>query len=252
MLEIRSSPASTPNPRFVEQARSRNQTNLAWLQRAVKAQGKKAASAPLLVLIGGTDPVSFRLRVAQSQARHDLTPSSWSHVVLVDPADRDLASAMAWEISLDPASGFGYPPPTSGVQRADLRAYDDAGRYPNIAALHVPLELAPVREALKTFMRQRTVMDAVDLVTRWLPYVWGAGRVTNPLLDGFGLPSATMVEMVLGAAGFELTPGIASSATCPEAIWQAARWWHVYQGREDLTPLSGAYTAGHVLVVSPE
>jgi hypothetical protein len=58
--------------------------------------------------------------------------------------------------------------------------------------------------------------------------------------------------MVLGAAGFELTPGIASSATCPEAIWQAARWWHEYQGREDLTPLSGVYTAEHVLCASHE
>lgn len=74
MLEIRSSPASAPNPNLVSQPRTRNQTNLAWLQRALK--GKKAGASPLLVLLGGTDPVSFRLGVAQSQARHDLTPRS--------------------------------------------------------------------------------------------------------------------------------------------------------------------------------
>ncbi|WP_224240442.1 hypothetical protein [Hyalangium gracile] len=252
MLQIRSSPASAPNPQFVCQTRSRNQTNLAWLQRAAKARGKKASGSPLLVLLGGTDPVSFRLRVAQSQARHDLTPSYWSHVVLVEPPEGELTAATAWEISLDPGGGFGYPPSTNGVQRADLGRYDDAKRYPNIAVLHVPVEQAPVSEALRTFMRQRSAMDAVDLVTRWLPYVWGAGRATNPLLDGFGLPSAAMAEMVLGAAGFELTPGIASSASCPEAIWQAARWWHEYQGREDLTPLSGAYSTEHSLCAAPE
>lgn len=251
MLEIRSSPATAPNPNLVSQARSRNQTNLAWLGRALKARGKKGAGAPLLVLLGGSDPISFRLRVAQSQVRHDLTPSAWSHVVLVESGGAELASATAWEISLDPAGGFGYPPPANGVQRADLRRYDDAGQFPNIAVLSVPLEAAPVRDTVQRFMRQRSTLDAVDLVTRWLPYVWGAGRATNPLLDGFGLPSAAMVELVLGAAGFELTPGIASSATCPEAIWQAARWWHEYHGREGATPLSGAYSAEHALCVAP-
>jgi len=252
MLEIRSSSASAPNPYFASQARARNQTNLAWLERARKGKGKKAGGSPLLVLLGGCDPISFRLRVAQSQARHDLTPSSWSHVVLVEPPTGELASATAWEISLDPAGGFGYPPPTNGIQRADLRRYDDAGRFPNIAVLQVPLEAEPVRDAVRLFMRQRNTMDAVDLVTRWLPYVWGAGRATNPLLEGFGLPSAAMVELVVGAAGFELTPGIASSSSCPESIWQAARWWHEYHGRDGGTPLSGAYSAEHMLCAAPE
>ncbi len=252
MLEIRTSPSTAPNPQLTAQPRARNQTNLAWLQRALKGRGRKAAGAPLLVLLGGTDPVSFRLRVAQSQVRHDLTPSRWSHVLLVELEGADVASAPAWEVSLDPSGGFGYPPKANAVQRANLRRYEDAARFPNIALLHVPLELAPVREALRTFMRQRAALDAVDLVTRWLPYVWGAGRAINPLLEGQGLPSAAMVEVVLGAAGFDLTPGIASSSSCPEAIWQAARWWHEYHGREERTPLTGAFCAEHALCADPE
>ncbi|ADO74577.1 hypothetical protein [Stigmatella aurantiaca] len=251
MLDIRISPTATPNPHFLEQPRARNQTNLAWLQRALKSKGKKAGEGPMLLLLGGADPISFRLRVAQSHARHDLTPSSWSHVVLVEPGTGDAASARAWELSLDPAGGFGYPPKTNGVQRANLRHYDDARRFPNIGLIHVPIELEPVREALHQFMHQRAVVDAVDLVTRWLPYVWGAGRAGNPLLDGQGLPSAVMVETVMGAAGFELTPGIASASSCPEALWQAARWWHEYHAREDGTPLMGAYLTDHVLCEAP-
>lgn len=65
-------------------------------------------------------------------------------------------------------------------------------------------------------------------LTVWLAYVWGAGRAANPLLDSQGIPSAAMVELVLGGAGYDLTPGLESRASCPEAIWQAARWWHSY------------------------
>jgi hypothetical protein len=43
------------------------------------------------------------------------------------------------------------------------------------------------------------------------------------------------------AIGIELTPGLATRASCPEAMWQAARWWHPYY--LDRAP-SGAGTAG--------
>jgi hypothetical protein len=29
-------------------------------------------------------------------------------------------------------------------------------------------------------------------------------------------------------AGFELTPGLSSASSCPEAIWQSAKWWTYY------------------------
>ncbi|XXF78301.1 hypothetical protein P2318_00665 [Myxococcaceae bacterium GXIMD 01537] len=249
MLEIRSSPATRPNPHFREQARPRRQGNLAWLTRAAgKARPAKPGTA--LVLLGGDDPVSFRLRVAQSHMRHDLTPSRFSHVVLME-AGGGVADE-GWEVSLEPAGGFGYPPRTNGVQRAILRRYDDAKSFPNVALLHVPVEWRLVSRALDQFMRQRAVLDTVELVTSWLPYVWGAGRAGNPLLEGKGLPSAAMVEVVLSAAGFELTPGVSSAGSTPEAIWQSARWWHEYPGAGDRAPLTGAWNMDHVLVSSPE
>jgi hypothetical protein len=51
--------------------------------------------------------------------------------------------------------------------------------------------------------------------------------------------------VVLGAAGFDLTPGLESRASCPEAIWQAAKWWHKYYEDQKRAPLSGAYCCGH-------
>ena len=82
--------------------------------------------------------------------------------------------------------------------------------------------------AVERFQQQRIVIDAVQLLLAWLGYAWGAGRAGNPLLDGLGMPSAAMLETVTGAAGFDLTPGLESRASCPEAIWQSARWWHEY------------------------
>jgi len=253
MLEIRSSPATRPNPHLREQPRARKQGNLAWLERAGARKGRAAgASGTALVLLGGDDPVSFRLRVAQSHMRHDLTPSHFSHVLLVEDTGGALEGE-AWELSLAPEGGFGYPPRTNGVQRALLRHYDDAERFPNVARVHVPVEWPRVMDALALFMRQRAALDAVELVTAWLPYVWGSGRAGNPLLEGRGIPSAAMVEVVLGAAGYELTPGVSSHASTPEAIWQSALWWHEFPGSTgERQPLTGAYSAEHVLVPSRE
>jgi hypothetical protein len=254
MLNIRTSSATRPNTLVREQPRARKQGNLAWLERAMGAKKARAgqASKTALVLLGGDDPVSFRLRVAQSHMRHDLTPSHFSHVVLVEAALSGLEDE-GWEISLEPAGGFGYPPRTNGVRPVILRRYDDAERFPNVALLNVPVEWPRVTDALQQFMRQRAVLDAVDLVTSWLPYVWGAGRAGNPLLEGKGIPSAAFAEVVLGAAGYELTPGVSSSASTPEAIWQAARWWHEFPGASgERQPLSGAFSVAHVLVPSME
>jgi hypothetical protein len=58
------------------------------------------------------------------------------------------------------------------------------------------------------------------------------------------VPSAVFVETVYGMSGVELTPGLSSSASCPEAIWQSAKWWHNFYegdgGREGQADISDA------------
>ena len=107
------------------------------------------------------------------------------------------------------------------------------------------VKLSAVLESLKTFKRQRAVMDGPNLIVNWLAYLWGVARSPNPLLEGQGVPSAAMLEIVIGTCGFDLTPGLESRSSCPEAIWQAATWWHeYYQGRKK-KGLSGAYSCPH-------
>ena len=242
MLNILSSPASKVSDQFHEVARRKGVTNLAWLTRNFKDDQDGVS----LLLLGGTDPYAFRLRVAQSHVRHDMSPSRWSHIGILGPVSNNPAARKLHEISLQPPRGFGFPASTNGVQeKGKVGDYADKEKFPNLAVLRIPVKWNDVWKALKEFKKQRAVLDAKELILHWLAFAWGVGRSGNPLLDGHGIPSAAMVETVVGAAGYDLTPGLESGATCPEAIWQAARWWHQYYSDQQSAPIGGSWTAEH-------
>lgn len=243
MMNILSSTASHPSAGLRETTRGKGEDNLAWL-----ARNKPEGDGSVIVLLGGTTPTAFRLRVAQSHLRHDLHPSSWSHVVLLDRWGRRPGSTRLHEIRLEGPNIADYPPPTNAVQTGSLAAYGDPVRFPNIAVLRVPVPPKELRAALARFRMQRTVLDAVDLVVRWLAFCWGVAGTGNPLLAGYGIPAAAMLDVVMGAAGFDLTPGLESRASCPEAIWQSAKWWHEYYEKQNLPRLDGAYVVAHKLM----
>jgi hypothetical protein len=243
MLNILSSPARNPSPHFDEAPRVKREDNVTWLERNLPANG-----GPVVILLGGTDTYAFRVRVAQSQLRSDLSPSHWSHAALLLGGNgKSLARAALQEIRLDPPHGFASPAPHNALQQGTLGSYRDPDAYPNIAAARLPVETARVKEQLERFQKQRAVLDAPELVLVWLAFVWGAGRAGNPLLDGHGLPSAAMLETVIGGAGYELTPGLDSRASSPEAIWQAAKWWHGYYEKQQQGPLEGVWRVDHRL-----
>lgn len=244
MLNIMSSKTLAPSGSFEEVRREGRETNLDWLARNI---GTDEEAAVRLLLVGGRDLSSFRLRVAQSHLRHDMTPSHWSHVALLGARDSDIGATRLREISLDPPAGFGEPAPANHLQEAKLSRYRDRRRYPNLAVLRVPVGRETIERAITRYQGQRAVLDGGELVVLWLAYVWGAGRANNPLLDGYGIPSAAMVEVVMATAGYDLTPGLESRASCPEAIWQSAKWWHEYYDDQQRDPLSGAWVRDHEL-----
>jgi hypothetical protein len=243
MIEIISSKAASPNRLLRKVLRPEEEDNVQWLRRNLEASEEHTH----VVLVGGTSTASFRLRVAQSHVRHDLVPSYWSHAMLLGRVARNVGATLVHEIALDPPQGFAFPPPTNALQRSRLSLYRDPKLFPNIALLRVAVPQQGTLDALESFQRQRAVLDAVDLVIRWLAYVWGVSRSGNPLLDGYGIPSAAMLEIVFGVVGYDLTPGLESRASCPEAIWQAAKWWHGYYEEQNRVALSGAFHVGHAL-----
>jgi hypothetical protein len=243
MLNITSSKATRTSERFQEVRRRKGQDNLAWIGSILK----KTEPGVNLLLAGGVGPSAFRLRVAQAHLRHDLSPSHWSDVAMLEAPAKSLAATRIYEISLEPEGGFGFPPPANAVQVSRLARYRDAGQFPNIALITIPVNRKDVATALKDFQKQR-VIDTTELLVLWLAFAWGVGRTGNPLLDGNGIPSATMIESVISAAGFDLTPGLESRSSCPEAIWQAVRWWHEYYEQVDKQPPSGAWHMEHYLM----
>ncbi len=106
--------------------------------------------------------------------------------------------------------------------------FDNADDWPNIAVLRFAANEGVVEENADRVAERRTIIDLPALLLAWLAHVWVTDEQINPLAAGKGVPSAAFVEAAYSLAGIELTPGLASTASCPEAIWQAVKWWHEY------------------------
>ncbi|HUG47670.1 MAG TPA: hypothetical protein VMP67_04590 [Candidatus Limnocylindria bacterium] len=213
MIPTRESPASAANERLQSMEPQTGEGNVAWLERCPVKRG--------VLLLGGTSLADFRLRVAQSQLRSDLTPSYWSLCgLLLDGGTFESVPLQFGDISDVPS--------TNGVRRLSVAEVDDARRWPNIAVLAFVERPEVIEGHAQRVLRRRTIIDLPELIVAWLAYSWAAGSAENPLLEGRGIPSAAFVEAAHSLAGVELTPSLSSAASCPEAIWQAVKWWHEY------------------------
>ena len=237
-MKVHTSEASEPNPRIASLPREKGKKNVDWMNRAQEKLWKNVAEDLIgsVVLIGGTSLNHFRMRVAQSHARHDLTPSYWSHAAIL--ADGQQLSLC--EVSLEPKGGFKAVPQSQGIQSGEFSTYDNPDLFPNVAllrftlskdSLQVSFDKTP-KNLIQRLLKDRGTVDILSPLWTWLGYVWGVEDQPNPLLQGVGLPSAILVETVFSMMGVELTPGLASQSSCPEAIWQAAKWWGDYYDSE--------------------
>lgn len=252
---MRMTTATRRNSKTRAARRQRGEGNAAWVQRMIDDMGSRdAAQWSHLLLLGGTDQLSFRIRIAQSHLRPDLLPSYWSEAALLLPDDTQ-PSAVAEVVRvplLQPTTGE-FATGRNGVAIAPLADFDDAGRWPNIALMAIPRPLQAIRLGIAQFCRARDELDALSHVLRWLSFVWGAERPGNPLHDHVGLPSACLLEAVFARQQFDLTPGVEPSKSCPEAIWASARHWHQYYaataGERGQVPLC-RYCTDHALPIS--
>ena len=233
----RNAPLKDPFPRLTA-----DETNDAWLQR-VLAGPLKDRRGPFVLLVGGAALSHFRVRVAQSHARIDLLPSYWSHCALVQrdagPGRRHVVRHVPFDLRGD----IDDMPARNGVERADITAFADPKRYPNLALLAFGVIPPEVEEtAVKALGNGRLTEDLVSPLVPWLAFIWGAGP--NPLLAGTPVPAALYVSALFASAHVDLTPGLSERVACPEAIWQAALWWREYyqHGAAD-ADLDGAHCA---------
>lgn len=213
MAAVRSSLASQSNKSLREERPKKTERNAAWLRRHGDSDG--------ILLLGGTSVADFRIRVAQSSLRRDMAPSFWSQCGIL------LEGGIVATVPLD----FSDPsdvPSCNGVRRRSIDEYDDPQRFPNIAVIRFAETHDNAIRDIGRVEADRSLVDLPSLMLPWLGFVWGGADAANPLLSGQGLPSAAFVETVFAMAGFDLTPGVSSASSCPEAIWQSAKWWAVY------------------------
>lgn len=213
-----------------------NETNSSWLNRIAEQNGFDGGG---LLLIGGNSVVDFRIRFAQAHLRHDLTPSYWSVVAVT------LDRKTIYSVPLQWTDELSEMPHLNGIRKGPLADYDDPIRFPNIAYIRFAQTTKDIVGYAERLRLQRNVVDLPSLVLAWLGYVWAVGDSVNPLTAGKGLPSAVFAETIFGIAGIELTPGLATQSSCPEAIWQAAKWWSGFY-KEVTKVESSSLTSGQV------
>jgi hypothetical protein len=208
MIPTRESGAERPNPGLDPRPPEDGEGNAAWLARTGMSDG--------IVLLGGSSLADVRLRFAQSALRSDLTPSYWSTCGILDGGRLLTVPFEVADVSDVPGR--------NAVHELPLDAVDDPERWPNVAVLR--FTTTPVLAWAERVRDRRTVVDLPRLLVAWLGWVWAADDGCDPLSRGIGMPSAAFVSATYSLAGIELTPGLSSTASCPEAIWQAVKWWH--------------------------
>jgi hypothetical protein len=229
MIPNRESSASRPNADLRKTRSPFRQTNSAWLAEHGLREG--------VLLLGGASLVDFRQRVAQSGLRGDLTPSYWSLCgLLVDDGTRFLSVPLSVPEPSSVAS-------TNAIRECVMADYDDPVRWPNIGVVRFATDMDVVVAQAREVASRRTVVELPALVLAWLGFAWAVTGQHNPLTESQGIPSAVFIETAHALAGVELTPGLASATSCPEAIWQAAKWWHEYY-EEAPTIAIGTRSAG--------
>ncbi|MBO4148686.1 hypothetical protein LCD46_11160 [Enterobacter ludwigii] len=220
-------PGSEKNPKLVEQKRADNENNLEWLLRAFNAlKGKEPLAQSYILLLGGTDTLSWRIRAGQSQLRFDMLPSYWSTSALLCANAENVDKSKVLHIPLfQPQGGF-FATERNGVVESPVSIFKDSEHWKNIALIAFPKAQEDVLNSLPHFQRGRNYIDALEHILRWLAFAWGVARTPTPINDGIGLPTACMLESLYSGAGMDLTPGLETRASTPEAIWATASRWY--------------------------
>jgi hypothetical protein len=209
--------------------RIKREANLDWLKRAYDSFAlDNIAGWSFIVLAGGKDVASFRIRVAQSHLRGDMLPSFWSECALFKIQDGDFASAGFFNLPLFQPATAPYAPTRNGLVELPFNKLPTQKDYPNLALLAIPVPQEQILLSLADYQKARVSYDAVENILPWLAFVWGAGNSANPLMQQIGFPSAMMLNQIFGANGFDLAPGVNANLSAPETFWSGVKHWQEY------------------------
>ena len=208
----------------------RSSTHKAFFQSVADAV-PAASRCGTLLLLGGADRASVRLRAAQAVVRFDQCPSYFSHVAVLASWDDRLEDALGLEATWEPEDPALFASERNGVTPFRLKRYLDAKRWPNVAVASFAFDddagapvpgVAPRREAIRDALREpnrdRLRYPIWDQHRVWAPYRFGPAPA-NPLLQGHAMPAATFATYVFNHAGVDLVPVADAPNACPEHVW---------------------------------
>lgn len=212
--------------------RIRREPNLDWLKRAYDSFAlDNIAGWSFIVLAGGKDVASFRIRIAQSHLRSDMLPSFWSECALFKIHNDDFTNAGFFNLPLFQPANATYAPTRNGLVELPFNKLPTQKEYPNLALLAIPVPQEQILQSLAEYQKSRVSYDAVENILPWLAFVWGAGNATNPLMQQIGFPSAMMLSQIYSANGFDLAPGVNANLSAPETFWSGVKHWQDYYSK---------------------
>ncbi|UVM48050.1 MULTISPECIES: hypothetical protein [unclassified Pseudomonas] len=237
---------SRSNPEIQKLRRKGKEDNVEWIGRAItELVDKKNTDQSYVLLLGATDTLGWRLRIGQSHLRFDMLPSYWSTSAFLKVSPKGIAQSSILHVPLfQPETGM-FASERNGVVETPLQHLEDPDHWKNIAVIALPKSQKEVLSKLDQFEKGRAYVDALEHVLRWLAFSWGVARTPNPIHDGIGLPSACMLETLYASAGLDLTPGLETRASSPEAIWATAMFWYDYYTKNNVQPPKGRYWTPH-------
>lgn len=250
MYAIRGSTAASENEALVERERTGTgpTANVEWVAGCLADLRATGEDETLVLLLGGRSAYDFRVRVAQSHLRGDMSPSHWSHTALVDAVGEPVGATVLREVSLEPRGSVGCPATTNTVIHAARLV-----RRPRAGAQHRGPQRAGAALRVAGAQRGRGPARA-DLGPRAAHPAAGRRRPAGAAAAVAGLrvgrgalgrPAPRRRRAAVGGddrdAGqrgrLDLTPGLDSRAATPEGFWQTARWWHTYFELQDRPPV---------------
>lgn len=213
-------------------ARVQRESNLDWLKRAYESFAlDDIAQWSFIILTGGKDVVSFRIRVAQSHLRGDMLPSFWSDCALLKIDQGNIPGAAFSHLPLLQPANLKFAPMRNGLVEFPIAKLPSQKKIPNVALLAIPVPQEQILLSLEEYQRSRISYDAVENILPWLAFVWGAGNATNPLMQQIGFPSAMMLNQIFGANNFDLAPGVNANLSAPETFWSGVKYWQDYYSK---------------------
>jgi hypothetical protein len=235
--------------------RINREPNLEWIKRAYYSFDlDKVSDWSFIVLLGGKDVASFRIRVAQSHLRGDMLPSFWSESAFFKIDQDDFANASIVSLPLLQPADAPYAPTRNGLIESPLKRLPTQKDYPNLALLAIPVAQEKILASLTEYRKSRVSYDAVENILPWLAFVWGAGSAVNPLMEHNGLPSAMMLNQIYAINGFDLAPGVNASLSTPETFWSGVKHWQDFYSKTQENGLlpKARFVIGHMYEIDED